>query len=181
MSKDKHESAKSGTSSSKGGRKSRAPKRVQPRLIDKVGVALSSPVVIASLVIGAPRTAYDLLMNAVHSVHATTSQGLRNTSGEMYLFGGGWATYQNEHQSTAVKLATDVVEIARVNSGIGQMPPEGYRRFIQWVLVGNMSPEQATTVIAANSAESVGPEMTELVELIRKSSKPWTPETGLGV
>ena len=64
-------------------------------------------------------------------------------------------------------MATKLVNIAEQLADVSDMPPEEARRYVQWVLAGNISPTQASDILAMDIPSTGDANLQKLVHLIR--------------
>ena len=84
-----------------------------------------------------------------------------------YVFAGPWWQFASDvnDRTMAIRLAESVVDLAFERAGAPDVPTIGRRPLIQWILIGEMSPDDVKRTIAA--PDEAAPFFEELVARAR--------------
>jgi hypothetical protein len=117
--------------------------------------------VISGFAGGAPPVAINAMENALHAP-ATSSRA--DISGGGYYFSEEW----QGSSSAAIGMASQVVDIALRKARCRNCDAASKRRYIQWILAGNMTPAEAAQVLAQRVFQLRIKPLRELIQLIRE-------------
>jgi hypothetical protein len=132
--------------------------------------ALVTPAVISGFAGASPQVALDAVQQAVHDVIAQTASYKPPASGGEYFFGEEWTSSISSSNSrqAAEAMAQKVVDIALRRAGWRDCDAGTKRRYVQWILAGNMSSAQAGQVLGQGRFQANIPSMQELIRMIKK-------------
>lgn len=150
-------------------------------------------IVVAPVISGLAGAAPPIAINAAQeAIHAGTAQQPSNVekpaqqpinvkqtlaSGGEYYFGQEWQSgpsSPSSNQAAAEEMARNVVEIALRKAGWRNCDPAFKRRYIQWILAGNMTPPEAAQILAQRIFQANTKPLKNLIRLIRQD-RPFVP------
>jgi hypothetical protein len=139
--------------------KDRKRSKILLRRKKKLAAAATAGVQVASAV-GGMQAATSLTQQAIqaarHIIDSPSDQ-LSGPSGDEYFVSEEWRGYSastTASQISAERMAKETVAIALKAAGRSRANATMRRHLVQWVLAGNITPAQAATIIAGDSAAS---------------------------
>lgn len=140
----------------------------------KIAAIMTTPAVITGLAGAAPAAAVDAVQHAIHDVTAQTASYKPAASGGEYYLGRPWqgVTSSESYYQEAAGMAAKVVEIALRKAGWHDCDAASKRRYVQWILAGNMTPSEAAQVLVQKIFQTNIPPLRELIRIIKKDRPP---------
>ena len=120
--------------------------------------------VISGFAGGAPPVAINAMENALH---APAISSRADISGGGYYLSEEWQGSSSD-RTAAIGMASQVVDIALRKAGCRNCDAASKRRYIQWILAGNMTPAEAAQVLAQRVFQLRIKPLRELIQLIRE-------------
>lgn len=119
--------------------------------------------VISGFAGGAP----PVVVNAMENVfHASPASSRADISGGGYYFSKEWQGDSTD-QTAAIGMASQVTDIALRKAGCHNCDAASKRRYIQWILAGNMTPAEAAQVLAQRTFQLRIKPLRKLIKIIR--------------
>jgi len=146
----------------------KAPKTTKHSKKRKAVAAIAAPAVISGLAGAVPQVTIDAAQQVVHAVTVGYPATYKpNISGGGYEFSREWQGSSSD-QAAAVKMASQVVDIALRKAGWRDCDAASKRRYIQWILAGDMTPPEAAQVLVQRWFQPNIKPLRKLIRLMQK-------------
>jgi hypothetical protein len=130
----------------------------------KVIAGGAASAIISGFAGGVPPVAFNAVESALHAPAANVRA---NISGDGYYLSEEWQGSGSD-RAAAIGMASQVVDIALRKAGCRNCDAASKRRYIQWILAGNMTSAEGAQILAQSVFQFRIKPLRELVQLIRE-------------